>query len=96
MDNVLPLLIPIIAVSIPLVVVAGRFVVQPITSAVLKLAESQAAAKNAAPLEQRLAYTEERLARLEKTLETLVEEQRFTRELLSSRSKDPALTGGSR
>jgi hypothetical protein len=93
MRDILPLLIPIIAVSIPLVVVAGRFVVQPITTAVLKLAESQSAAKNAAPLEQRLAYTEDRLARLEKALGTILEDQKFTRELLASRSQGTPSSG---
>jgi hypothetical protein len=86
MEDVLALLIPIIGVSIPFVVVAGRFVVQPIVGALSKLAEAQNAARAAGPIEQRLAATEQHLIQLERKLDRVLEEQDFQRNLLSSRS----------
>ena len=86
MEDVLPLLIPIIGVSIPLVVVAGRFIVQPILHALNRRTELELAARNAEPLTRRLEATEERLAQLEKSLHRVLEEQEFQGRLLSGRS----------
>ena len=87
MDEILRLLIPIMAVSIPLVVVAGRFVVQPILQTLNRQAELQSAARDVAPLAKRLEATEERLAQIEKSLDRVLEEQEFQGRLLSSRSE---------
>lgn len=89
MEDILPLLIPIIGVSIPLVVVVGRFVVQPILETLNKQAELQSAARDSAPLAQRLAATEDRVAQLEKSLELVLETQEFQGKLLTGRP-DPA------
>jgi hypothetical protein len=86
MNDVFRLLIPLIGVSIPFVVVAGKFVVQPIVAALLRHAEVRNANHNLAPVEQRLAATEERLAQLERTFSHVLEEQEFQRNLLSTRS----------
>jgi hypothetical protein len=86
MEDVLPLLIPIIGVSIPLVVVAGKFIVQPILQVLNKRTELQAAARDVEPLARRLEATEERLAMLEKSLDRVLEEQEFQGKLLSGHS----------
>ena len=89
MEDILPLLIPIIGVSIPLVVVAGRFIVQPILQTLNRQAELQNAARDVAPLERRLEATEERIAQLEKSLDRVVEAQEFQNRLLTGRSEPP-------
>ena len=81
-----PVLIPILGVSIPLVVVAGKFIVQPIIAALTRLSESERAAQSMAPVEQRLAATEERLERIERNLGRLLDEQEFQRNLLGRKS----------
>lgn len=86
MEDVLPLLIPIIGVSIPLVVVVGRFIVQPILQTLNRRTELQAAARDGEPLSRRLEATEERLTQLEKTLDRVREEQEFQNKLLSGHS----------
>jgi hypothetical protein len=86
MDEVLRTLIPVIGVSIPLVVVAGRFIVQPIVSSLTRLSESQKTGQAVAPLQSRLESTEQRLEQLERQLDRVIEEQQFQRSLLSNRS----------
>lgn len=86
MHEILPLLIPIIGVSIPLVVVVGRFVVQPILETLNKQAELQSGARDVSPLVKRLEATEERLAQLERSLDRVVEAQEFQGKLLSARA----------
>ncbi len=81
----LGILIPLIGVSIPLVVVAGKFIVQPIVQAITKVSTTQQAGVDPGPLMQRLAATEERLDRLERTMRQIGEEQDFQRKLLSGR-----------
>ncbi len=81
----LGILIPLIGVSIPLVVVAGKFIVQPIVQAITKVSTTQQAGVDTGPLMQRLAATEERLDRLERTMRQIGEEQDFQRKLLSGR-----------
>lgn len=87
MEDTLALLIPIIGVSIPLVIVAGRFIVQPIVQAVTRHADARDGNQLVAPLTQRLAAAEERIAQLERSMDRVVEEQEFHRELRSGRSK---------
>jgi hypothetical protein len=80
MDN-LGILIPIIAMMIPLTAVAGRYVVQPIVQALGKLAERQPDAQNVAQLAGRLDAQQERLERIEQVLRRLEDAQSFHREL---------------
>ena len=77
-------LIPILGVSIPLVVVLGKFVIQPVVNAISKSMQSTGSDVNFAPIAQRLTDTEERLERIERSLTRLLEEQEFRRELQGS------------
>jgi hypothetical protein len=74
-------LIPILGVSIPLVVVIGKFVIQPVLEAITKATQRPRVDENVAPIARRLAETEERLERMEQSLTRLLEEQEFRREL---------------
>jgi predicted AAA+ superfamily ATPase len=85
MEDMLPLLIPIIGVSIPLVVVIGRFIVQPILQSLNRHAELQATPRDDTLLLKRLEATEERLHQLEKSVDRVLEEQEFQNKLLSGR-----------
>jgi hypothetical protein len=85
MEGTLALLIPIIAVSIPLVVVAGRFIVQPIVTAISRNADGRNTGQIVAPLAQRLEAAEDRIQELERSLERVVEEQAFERQLRTGR-----------
>ena len=80
----LGVLIPIIGVSIPLVVVVGRFIVQPLVTAMAQHSSSKDS-QQLAPVTQRLAQAEERIQQLERSLERVVEEQEFHRKLSSGR-----------
>lgn len=86
MEATLALMIPIIAVSIPLVVVAGRFIVQPIVTAISRNADGRNTGQIVAPLAQRLEAAEDRIQELERSLERVVEEQAFERQLRTGRS----------
>ena len=86
MHDVLRMLIPVMGVSIPLVVVVGAFIVQPIVKAVTRMSDARATVPAIGPLEQRLQATEERLAHVERQLSRVIEEQEFQRNLLSSRA----------
>lgn len=79
------LLIPIFGVSIPLVVVFGKFILEPLL-----------AARRASPDAQRIAYLEQRVASLEQGMEgvertvgRLTEENDFLRQL-NAPVKEPA------
>lgn len=85
MEDILPLLIPIIGVSIPLVVVIGRFIVQPILQSLNRHAELQSAPRDDAQLMRRIEATEERLNQLEKSMDRVLEEQEFQNKLLAGR-----------
>ncbi len=79
-----PILIPIIALSIPLVAVLGRVIVQPITKAVMHLAEIQAGGRSAPALnEARAAELEARLERIEQVLGRLADDYEFRQALQS-------------
>jgi hypothetical protein len=93
----LPILIPILALCIPLAAVVGRMVIQPLVEAIARLAEVQrgAGAGGAALPQERLAQLEARLEGIEKSLGRLEEESEFRRllerkeaESLSPRSGD--------
>jgi hypothetical protein len=84
-------LIPIFALSIPLMAVFGKAVVQPILNAILKHQQLQQSADSSA-LERRLAETEERLNATERTLRRVLEEQDFQGKLLARRVDDPRTT----
>jgi hypothetical protein len=86
MEDIFPLLIPLVGVSIPLVIVAGRFIVQPIVDGLARVASAQAGSEQLEPLEKRLAMTESRLHELERTLGRIAEEQEFQSKMLGSRS----------
>lgn len=77
---ILPLLIPILALLIGLVVVGGIVVVQPLIKAITRLADAQLTASPGRPeLEGR--RIEDRLARLEVAIERLAEAHDFERQL---------------
>jgi len=78
-------LIPLIGVSIPLVVVVGKFIVQPIVQAITRASSASQEAQDTGPLLKRLAVTEERLENVERTLHQIAEEQEFQRKLLAGR-----------
>ena len=84
MENVW-VLIPLMALSIPLAAVVGRVVIKPVVDAITQLSGAQAASRSTAPIEQRLAATEERLASIERILTKVVEEQDFQRQLMAGR-----------
>ena len=96
MEDILPLLIPIIGVSIPLVVVIGRFIVQPILKSLDRHAELQATPRDDTQLVRRLEATEERLNQLERSVDRVLEEQEFQNKLLAGREPtaiERSLTG---
>jgi hypothetical protein len=77
-----PVLIPIIALSIPLVAVLGRVIVQPITKAVMHLAEIQAGDRSGPALpDHRAAELEARLDRIEQMLGRLADDYEFRQAL---------------
>jgi hypothetical protein len=94
MEDVVWVLVPLMALAIPLTAVAGRVVVKPIVEAIAKLNATQVRAQEEDfPLEHRLVQTEERLAGMERLLERILEEQDFQRKLLAGRAggaADPA------
>ena len=86
----LGVLIPIIGVSIPLVVVIGRFIVQPLVTALSQHSVSKDS-QPLAPVTQRLAQAEERIVQLERSLERVIEEQDFHRKLNSGRPESRSI-----
>lgn len=93
MDHLAPFLIPIIALSIPLVAVTGKVIVRPIVDAISRHADAQRAAQVGVPAEE-IQHLEARLTRLERTLRHVVEEQEFMHQLYaSSGSPRPLSTG---
>jgi len=79
-------LLPILGISIPLVVVVGKFVIQPMAELIAKTMQQSRLEESSKPLADRMAATEERLERIERSLTRLVEEQEFRRELRSPES----------
>lgn len=82
-------LVPMMALAIPLAAVIGHVVVKPIVNAISKLPAAPAArGAVAAPTDGQLQQVEERLAALERTLGRIEEEQDFQRELLGGRADE--------
>jgi hypothetical protein len=79
--RIFPLLIPLAAVSIPLVVVIGKFLVQPIVQALSKMTEAQESLGRGVADAQRIARLEDRLESIERSLRPLMEEREFQRQL---------------
>lgn len=73
-------LIPLFGVSIPLVVVFGKFILQPMLAARLQAAGGGASARVEA-LERRVMVLEHNLDATERTVERLREEADFLRQL---------------
>jgi hypothetical protein len=69
-------LVPVTALSIPLVAVVGRVIVRPIALAIAKIGEADRTAISAARSEQRFAELDGRLARIEQLLGVLAEHER--------------------
>jgi len=86
MERILGLILPIMALSIPLVIVTGRFLVQPITLALSKATERSWGGEETEPLERRLARTEEQLEAMERALRHVAEAQDFPRQLAATRT----------
>ena len=75
-------LIPIIGMLIPLTVLTGIFIVAPITNALARRSAPQVGGgEETAKLASRLAATEERLERIERSMRHLEEAQDFNRQL---------------
>jgi hypothetical protein len=81
-------LVPMMALAIPLAAVIGHVVVKPIVNAISKLPAAPAARGAVAPTDRQLQQVEERLAALERTLGRIEEEQDFQRKLLGSRADE--------
>ena len=81
-------LVPMMALAIPLAAVIGHVVVKPIVDAISKLSAAQSARVAPGPPPQQLQQVEERLAALERTLGRIEEEQEFQRKLLSGRAEE--------
>ncbi|MGH7467147.1 MAG: hypothetical protein ACRENP_04090 [Longimicrobiales bacterium] len=82
MEDVIRLLIPIMALLIPLTVVASIFIVQPVVKALTRLAEVQ----NSRPkqvTEHGPTDLEQRMAHIERMLQRVLEDQEFQRQLRS-------------
>ena len=80
----LGVLIPILGVSIPLVAVTGRVIVQPLVQAVLRMTDAQERMAAGRDSEQRLARMEAQLELMERTLARVSEAQEFQGRLLES------------
>lgn len=81
-------LVPMMALAIPLTAVVGRVVVKPIVDAISKLAAAQSERNAALPSGERLLQMEERLYAMERMLGRIEEEQDFQRKLLGSRGAE--------
>ena len=74
--------IPVLGVSIPLVAVFGRTVVQPILTF---LERRQGAARELQTMRERIAFLEQNLEGIETSVARLTEEQEFRRQLEAPR-----------
>jgi len=81
--------IPIIAVSIPLVAVAGRVIVQPIVQAIVRMSEAQERLAAGRGAEERLARMEAQLALMEQSIARVSEAQDFQNKLLQGTTVTP-------
>ena len=83
MEDVVRMFIPIMALSIPLVIVTSVFLVQPVVRVLGRLADAQNE-RQGISADSRVAALEQRLTRVENALERVLEEQEFHRQLRST------------
>jgi hypothetical protein len=89
------ILIPILALSIPLVAVVGRVIIEPIVKALTQLAQTErAGVAISAHDERRASQLEARLDGLEEVVQRLVDDYEF-RKALESPAPPPQVTSAS-
>src|SRR5690606_36928377 len=93
LPDILALLIPVLALLIGLVIIAGIFLVQPLVRAISRLAEVRQGG-SLEVLPAATARLEERVAMLESTLEKVLEEREFERQLRAGQPATPAVAPG--
>jgi hypothetical protein len=81
--------IPILAICIPLVAVAGRVIVQPIVQAIVRMTEAQERLAAGRGSEDRLARMEAQLAMMEQSVARVTEAQEFQNKLLQGAPMAP-------
>jgi hypothetical protein len=77
MHSIIPFFIPIVALSIPLAAVVGKFIVQPLVGARLPQPED----RRIQMLEHRLALMEQSMEAMERSMGRIAEVAEFHREL---------------
>jgi len=85
---IMPFMIPILGILLGFAVVAGIFIVQPLTKALTQLAERQGQVAPGTPADKRLEALEDRMAAIEGSLERLASAQEFDRKLGSGAPRD--------
>ena len=83
-------LVPLMALSIPLAAVVGRVVVKPIVDAITKLPAMRPAEPANARQDEYVQALEDRVALLERSLTQVRDEQEFQRRLLTERAPAPS------
>jgi hypothetical protein len=78
--DVLPMLIPVLALLIGLVVIGGIFIVQPLVKAITRLVDAQDQ-RFASVADQKTHRLEQQIASLERAVHALTEEREFDRGL---------------
>lgn len=81
MYEILALSIPILALFIPLIVLTGYFVIQPLVKVLGQLATTQSQTREGEAAERQIAELEARMERMEHLLTRVVDEQRFHKAL---------------
>jgi hypothetical protein len=79
-------LVPLMALSIPLAAVVGRVVVKPIVDAISKLPAMRVAESANVGRDQYVQALEDRVTSLERSLTQVRDEQEFQRRLLTERT----------
>lgn len=82
-----PLLIGLVAISIPLTAIVGRTIVGPIVKELGRLREAQGRPGASTELAERVALLERRLDELEIDLAPSLEKQEFDRQLQAGRAR---------
>jgi hypothetical protein len=83
LSKVLPFFIPIIALSIPLVAITGRVVIQPLVEALSRLADRPQPGSIATEEVARIRRLEADVEEVQHLLRRVLEEQEFQRQLQS-------------
>lgn len=81
MDDFIRLLIPLMALSIPMIAVTGRFIVKPLVDAITRAGHERAGLESQQLLVGRIAALEDRLAGMERTLRQVQDAQSFQAQL---------------